>query len=244
MTARGITFDFHNTIAACDAWFQLEIRQLVGAFLGWRATERGDPVSEPQIAAADAAYRQLRQEIHVHGNEQTAEQCIANVLGRLGIAATRDEIARGVEALMRDVSPAAAPLDGVIATIRDLAGRGIPLGIVSSAVYHPFLEWTLERFGIREAFAVVVTSASSRYYKSRPEIFWHALDALGVKPADAVHVGDSLRFDVGGAQRAGMRAILVSADSKPAQEGDPVPDAVLPHLIDAGPAIASVLMRA
>ena len=62
-------------------------------------------------------------------------------------------------------------------------------------------------FGIAAAFTTVVTSASAGFYKSRPEIYLHAAEQLGVVPQPMVHVGDSLRFDVGGASRAGMGTV-------------------------------------
>jgi FMN phosphatase YigB (HAD superfamily) len=59
---------------------------------------------------------------------------------------------------------------------------------------------------MRDKIDVVITSASCGYYKSRPEIYWTALQALGASVNQTAHVGDSLRFDVGGARAAGMRA--------------------------------------
>jgi HAD superfamily hydrolase (TIGR01509 family) len=240
VTARGVTFDFHNTIAACDAWFQLEVRYLVSAFLEWDTRARGNAHRPGLAGAADVAYRRLRQAIHIHGHELPAERCVATVLDRLGLRVDPSEIARGVDALMREALAGATPMIGAIETVRVLAGDGVALGIVSSAAHHPFLEWTLERFGIRDAFAVVTTSASAGYYKSRPEIYWQTLDRLGADPARSVHVGDSVRFDVGGARRAGMRTVLVSADHDRFADG-PVPDLVVRSLEDAAPRILSVL---
>jgi HAD superfamily hydrolase (TIGR01509 family) len=241
MTVGGITFDFHNTLATCDDWFQLEVRHLVSSFLNWHARNHNSTVTPEQLAAADIAYRTLRLDIHEHGNEQTAEQCVVTILDQIGIDVPHDEIERGVHELMRETEPRAHPKSGVLDTIRHLASEGIPLGIVSSAVYHPFLEWTLERFGIRDAFTVVVTSASSGFYKSRPEIYLCAANAMGLTSTDVVHVGDSLRFDVGGAQRAGMRAILVRDEPPVPMNGDPIPDLVLPSLSGAAPKILSLL---
>jgi HAD superfamily hydrolase (TIGR01509 family) len=241
VTAGGITFDFHNTIAACDDWFQLEVRHLVSSFLSWHARSHRSTVKPDQLAAADAAYRTLRQEIHVHGIEQTAEQCLVTVLDQIGIDVPHDDIARGVHELMRETAPQASPKNGVIETVRQLAALGVPLGIVSSAVYHPFLEWTLERFAIHDAFTVIVTSASSGFYKSRPEIYLRAADAMGIAASNIVHVGDSLRFDVGGAQRAGMRAVLVASERKPSSTGDPIPDLIVPSLSGAAPSIVALL---
>jgi putative hydrolase of the HAD superfamily len=55
---------------------------------------------------------------------------------------------------------------------------------------------------------VVVDSAAVGVAKPDPAIFRIALDALGV-PADGsvLHVGDSLRYDVAGAEAAGLRPV-------------------------------------
>ena len=66
-----------------------------------------------------------------------------------------------------------------------LANLGVPLGVISSAVYHPFLEWCLEAWGLRDDFAAVITSAGCGFYKSHPGIYQCALDALGAAPHEA-----------------------------------------------------------
>ena len=145
---------------------------------------------------------------------------------------------------MRGALDEAMPMVGAVETVKALASVGVRLGIVSSAVYHPFLEWTLERFEIRDAFTVVTTSASAGYYKSRPEIYWETLRELRATAINSVHIGDSVRFDVGGAQRAGMRTVLVSANHNGSDPEVPIPDLVVPTLEDATPGILGVLAAA
>jgi putative hydrolase of the HAD superfamily len=195
-------------------------------------------------AAADAGYRRLRLAIHHHGHELPAERCVATVLDQMGIAIDATTIARGVDEMMRATLDEATPMVGAVETINALSAAGVRLGIVSSAVYHPFLEWTLERFGIRDAFAVVTTSASVGYYKSRPEIYWETLRELRVTAGNSVHIGDSIRFDVGGAQRAGMRTVLISANHNGSDPDVPVPDLVVPTLEDSTPGILGVFAAA
>ncbi len=244
MTGGAVTFDFHNTLARCDAWFELEVRRLVSAYLAWQAAQQGVVAEPPLLAAADAAYRRLRNEIADHGNELSADACVARVLTDLGVPADPQLIRRGVEALMRDTLADVSPLPGAIDTVRALNAAGVPLGVVSSAVYHPFLEWTLDHFGVGDAFAEVTTSASAGFYKSRPEIFWHAAASLGVAPGRVVHVGDSYRWDVGGAQRAGLRTVWVAGDGA-ASHGDGVaPDLTLDSLVGADSALLNMLRDA
>jgi len=220
MAAGAITFDFHNTLVHCDSWFQLEVRALPGAFLRLRAERGGNPRCLERVAAADQAYKTLRAAIIEHGHELTAERCLALVLERVGDSASDDEIATGVETLMAAILPSSTLVEGAAETVALLATAGVPLGVVSSAVYHPFLEWALIRHGLRQYFGVVTTSASAGYYKSRPEVYWAALDALGATSAPSLHVGDSYRFDVLGAHRAGMRAAWLSRDSSDGDRAD------------------------
>jgi len=238
----AVTFDFHNTLARCDAWFELEVRTLPASFLRWWAEREGVIVADAGLtAAAEGAYRRLRREIMDHGRELPAEACVDRVLGELAIPVAPAIVREGVEALMRGTLEAAVPIPGAVETVRAVAAAGVPLGIVSSAVYHPFLEWTLERFGIRGCFAEVVSSAGAGYYKSRPEIYWYATERLGQPPGRTVHVGDSYRFDVAGARRAGLRTVWLRADAADeAGEGGP-PDVMIGTMEGAAGPILGLL---
>jgi FMN phosphatase YigB (HAD superfamily) len=240
VTRAAITFDFHNTIAQCDEWFDIEVSGLVSAFLRWQSNDRGIPVDTDTLWSADQAYRELRRRVREHGNELTAEECVATVLDELTLLYDDREITRGVEHLMRPAVALAQPMAGAIETINELANVGIPLGVVSSAVYHPFLLWTLDQFGVVEAFETITTSASAGFYKSRPEIYFTALTALNATAERSVHVGDSLMYDVGGAQRAGMRTVLLEKSHQKAST-NPKPDLTLPSLVDSAPRILGLL---
>ncbi|HET7093116.1 MAG TPA: HAD family hydrolase [Thermomicrobiales bacterium] len=244
MKGQAITFDFHNTLAHCDPWFDLEVHHLPSAFLRWLADNGGPARSAETMADADAAYRRLRQAIVDHGNELPAEACVAYVLDDLGIAVDDATVEQGVATLMRATLADAEPTAGAVETVRVLADTGVPLGIVSSAVYHPFLHWTLERFGIRDAFRDVVTSASAGFYKSRPELYLHALARLDALPQRSVHVGDSWRFDVDGARRAGLRTVWLRRAGVDLPAGGAPPDLAVSTLTGAAPRILSLLAEA
>jgi len=71
--------------------------------------------------------------------------------------------------------------------------------------------------------------------KPSPEFFRLALSTTGVPPAEAVVVGDDLEADVGGAQGAGMRGLLVRTGKFRAQDlarPTVAPDAVLASVAD------------
>ncbi len=237
----AITFDFHNTLATCPEWFELEVRTLPSTFLRWWTLRDGGAIAPALLDEADDRYRQLRRDIIDHGNELTAEACLDTVFTAMGLAVPTNEVQIGVEQIMRGALAGVSPVPGAIETVRAIHASDVPIGVVSSAVYHPFLEWTLEEFDIQEALQVVVTSASARYYKSRPEIFLHAAQALGSNPARTVHVGDSLRFDVGGASRAGMATVWLRRDGAQPDGDSVAPDLTIETLEAAAPAILGVL---
>ncbi len=237
MPDSAVTLDFHNTIALSDAWFQIEVHDLPGAYLRWRASQNGHTADDALIKQANASYRALRRAIHQHGHELTAEQCLDLVLHHVGLDEPASRIEAGAEAIMRSAMDGIAPVPGVIETIRELRREGVQLGIVSSAVYHPFLLWTLDEFGVRDAFDSIITSASAGFYKSRPEIYWSALDALDANPGQSLHLGDSFRFDVVGARRAGMITAWLKRPGAEPLPDEPEPELTFQSLVGAAPTL-------
>lgn len=240
MPLRAVTLDFHNTIARCDRWFELEVRELVPELLRL-LRERGQHAGDDQQAErARAAYRALRQEIIASGEERDALDCALATLATIEVALPQSAVAAALDELMREAAVGAEPMPGIVAAIGALRGRGLRLGVVSSAVHHPFLEWTLDRFGVAAAFDTVITSASCGYYKSRPEIYQLALRELGVTADEAVHVGDSYRFDVQGARRAGMRTVWYAPTDVALAQPDNEADATIADLATLPTVIATL----
>jgi HAD superfamily hydrolase (TIGR01549 family) len=112
---------------------------------------------------------------------------------------------------------------GVAETLRWLKERGYRIGSVTNRALggEPFRE-ELRHHGVFDLFEVLSISCEVGYLKPHPRIFQHALDALGVAPADAVMVGDSLRADVAGAKSLGMTAVWKRNHT--AARGDPERD--------------------
>ncbi len=222
----AITFDFHDTLVHCDEWFQLEVKHFPSAFLEWHNRHAGFLATSDIGAELDRAYRRLRLAIIQHGHELSAERSIAVVFEQAGLNVADELIASGVEQLMSAALDDAYAVPGAQTTVKELASQGVRLGVVSSAVHHPFLEWSLRKLGMLDSFRVVTTSASSGYYKSRPEIYWHTLRELGAEARNSIHVGDSARFDVDGAGRAGMKTVWL-------KRGSPTPPERQPDLVVA-----------
>lgn len=98
--------------------------------------------------------------------------------------------------------------------LEELAATGVPVGIVSNS--NGTIE---ERLAGLEVLQVgpgpgvevrcVVDSGAVGIEKPDPRIFDYALDALGMAPEGMWYVGDTPAFDVVGANRAGLRPILM-----------------------------------
>jgi 2-haloacid dehalogenase/putative hydrolase of the HAD superfamily len=63
-----------------------------------------------------------------------------------------------------------------------------------------------------------VTSEDAKSYKPDLGIFRHALKVMGVKPEDALYVGDSIHYDIQPAQKAGIHTAWINRAGRPLDE--------------------------
>lgn len=88
----------------------------------------------------------------------------------------------------------------------------LPICIVSNIDTHDLLA-AMKTTGLQ--FNYLVTSEACRSYKPRPEMFVHALDKLGCRASEVLHVGDSMTSDIVGARECGIDAAWVNRNGKP-----------------------------
>ena len=117
-----------------------------------------------------------------------------------------------------DPAPFVAPLQTYMAdppvhgdALELLAAAPVPVVCVSNADNAP-LHAAIARHGLR--LDAVVTSEDARSYKPDGAIFGVALERVGVEPGRALHVGDSLHSDVGGATAAGIGAVWLRREDR------------------------------
>ena len=183
-----------------------------------------DEAFQAGIDAGTAAWKQSRH----FGTEAIVEHLLAELRLEAPGAALKE-----LRALLEDPEPGARleQVEGVAEAVADLSGRGIRLGIVcdSGMMVGRVLRERLKRSGLARHFdpAALAFSDEVGVTKPRPEIFLRALDALGVRPADAAHVGDLHFTDMAGARALGMRAVRFKGfndDDGEGPEGDAVID--------------------
>ncbi len=97
-------------------------------------------------------------------------------------------------------------LPGLEPMLQALVKQNLSLGIITNGPT-PFQEQKIRAMGIADYFSVILVSAAEGVKKPDPAIFQRAVDRLGVKPSEAIFVGDNPRADIQGAQTFGMKAI-------------------------------------
>ena len=235
---RAVTFDFHDTIAIAPAWFALEVRQLPAMVLRTLANRGAIARDEAREQRAIDHYRALRVAIQGHGQEADALTGTQHAVRAVGVDLPDAVVMTAIDEVMAGVRADAAPRPGIIEVVSAFADAGIPMSVISNAVYHPYLEWCLEDWALRGAFTAVVSSASCGYYKSHAGIYRQALQALNVEARHVVHIGDSYRFDVEAARNLGMRTVWLNLGSETCD--DCVADVVISDLDGVAPKILAL----
>jgi putative hydrolase of the HAD superfamily len=146
------------------------------------------------------------------GLKDLRRRCAAVVQESLG---TSLPLADVEDALLAAVRFRAYP--EVPAVLERLRAGGARLAVVSN--WDVSLHDVLERTELRGRVDAVVISAELGVAKPDPAIFRAALERLGAKASDAVHVGDSVEHDVAGARAAGLEAVFVARNGARAPDG-------------------------
>ncbi|MDR0998622.1 MAG: HAD family hydrolase [Treponema sp.] len=93
-------------------------------------------------------------------------------------------------------------------TVETLRRMGMRQGIISNIISKTFVPECLKNYGIESCMECVIMSSVVGRRKPAPEIFRAATDALGLKAAECVFVGDRLSRDVIGAKNAGFGCMI------------------------------------
>ncbi len=236
---QGIIFDLGNTLIHTQTKFEASNQIGTDAAADFL---RASGIALP----ADFGARWLDQrrlgwkradETHV---EQTVEDALAATLAQIGVASRDGIVPRAVEAYFRAGDSGWVPYPEALATVQTLRARGLRVGLISNADDVGIVHRAVERFGFKPYLDPVWSSAEApRWRKPDARIFLRVADAWGIAPAQIAYVGDTVRYDVVGAHRAGMRALLVDrgenfawqkTPAELAQDAAAIPEATIASL--------------
>ncbi len=103
------------------------------------------------------------------------------------------------------------PIAGVADVIDELAASH-RLAVVTNTHDAGLVPGHLTAMGIAHQFEAVITSVEVGWRKPHAAIFQCALDALAIRAADAIFIGDTRAPDYDGPVAMGMRALLIDPD--------------------------------
>lgn len=104
--------------------------------------------------------------------------------------------------------------DDLIKTLSELKEKGIKLGVISNSCNYDEVNLAhFEKMGIKKFFDSFTFSYYLGDRKPRPEIFNAAIKNTNACIATSVMVGDSLKADIQGAQKMGLRAVWYNPGS-------------------------------
>jgi putative hydrolase of the HAD superfamily len=109
--------------------------------------------------------------------------------------------------------------DDVKPALDRLEQAGYRIGLISN--FEGWLEKMLVELEVGHVFEVSVISGVEGVEKPDPRIYEIALTKAAVSPANTVHVGDSVKFDVEPAKSVGMHAVLIDRAGTAGGEGCP-----------------------
>jgi putative hydrolase of the HAD superfamily len=130
---------------------------------------------------------------------------VRTVLAEVGVPAeVMDDVC---EIRLDYVRHCLVPRDGAVETLRELRARGHLIGLITVCSQDVETLWPESLFA--GLFDAEVFSSRLGISKPDPRIYLHCCELLGVEPQEAVFVGDGANDELGGAERVGMKAILI-----------------------------------
>jgi putative hydrolase of the HAD superfamily len=239
MAIRAVVFDLFDTLV------DLSMRDLPRIEIGGRCVPSTAGALHEVVAAhsdvdrerfitvlteVDRAFRETR---HARGLELPSLERFEAVVDRLEIDAPE---LPGIltETHMGMIRGQVSVPENHERILGDLARR-VRLGLCSNFSHSATALDLLDDCGFRPHLDALVISDAIGIRKPRAEIFEAVLAELDVAPQEALHVGDSLSADIGGAAPLGIRTVWITrriADRKAAlraHEG-PSPDCVIEDL--------------
>jgi putative hydrolase of the HAD superfamily len=141
----------------------------------------------------------------LHGRAVRESGTLRNYL--LGIGVAEYLVDEFVEWRRESTRALLSPRPGAVETLEALRARGHRLGLITVCSEDVPDVWSETVFA--DVFDATVFSCSVGLRKPDPRIYRIACEELAVEPDEAVFVGDGANDELAGAERVGIRAVLI-----------------------------------
>ena len=197
---RAVLFDVDDTLVDHEAAQRAGIQ----AQLGLSGEPLDESVHRRWKAHVDASFAR-----YLAGELSFVDQRRERARAMTGQAMTDAEADEWIAGTVQGFEAGLRAFDDVLPTLTRLAEAGVRLGAFSN-VNGDFTRRKLGLVGLADRFDVVLGDDDVGAAKPAPEPFLALCVALGVEPAEAVHVGDRWLADVVGARAAGLTGVWLS----------------------------------
>jgi 2-haloalkanoic acid dehalogenase type II len=233
---RAVFFDFggtlydYGTLAPGDRESLIELARLAGVS---EALERAGEVYRATMRRVFQEY--LQRPFYRH--HEMFRDAVTAMVTELGGAVNEEHLA-SYRRLQWELHRRDFRLrEGVVETLAELRRRGLHLGVVSN-IDDDQLAHLADLAELHQYFDWLLSSETARSCKPDPAIFAEALRRAGCRPDESLFVGDSLAQDIAGANRAGLRSVLLWHR----EDRDPPLDGVRPrHVIRRIPELLDLI---
>ncbi len=204
---KAVFFDFYHTLVRYEPpreQVEADVLKQLGMDIDPQALRL------PLVAADEFIYQEIADK--PLGQRSREEKMVlyaryqSIVLREAGLRAD-EKLIYQLMGLMQEVQMTLALYDDAPPAMDDLKDRGLKLGLISNVEHD--INPIMEQLGLPQWLDIVVTSQETGFNKPHSEIFKAALKQAGVKPAEAIYVGDQYQVDVVGARGAGLKGVLI-----------------------------------
>ena len=189
---RAVFFDVDDTLVDWHGAAEAAHRQVFGSEVAYRDWVSMNHYS--RFATGEWGFEEMR--THRMSDFLSAIGRVQDVSRAAELEARRMELIMAGCALFDDV-------EQCLALVRD---HGLLVGLITNndSVHQ---REKLRKVGLIDRFDTIVISGEVGVWKPDSAIFEHACLAVGVRPEQAMHVGDLLDVDAQAAQRAGLHGV-------------------------------------
>ena len=200
MKVRAVVFDLDGTLVRFNIDNATLKREVITAL-----AKRGVPQS---IFSVEDSLTDLLDKVEAYLN--------ANNVGDEGRKRIWDEVFKAIRRFEEEAMSTASLMPGAYDVLSSLKEKGFKIGLItlnSSVVARN----VLDKFGIRKFFDAMMSRDDVRNVKPNPEHLLKVLEELGVKPGEAVVVGDTV-FDMRCAKKVGALAVGITTGRSSEEE--------------------------
>ena len=236
MAIRGVIFDLGHTLMHLRGTWPEMFERGAADLAAFLAAERPDldaaALCQAFLDRRQEGFRQAKSTLR----EVTAVESMRWMFAQARVPEADEALISGaIDAFFAYEDSSWFPDPDSLAVLEDLAGRGLRLGMFSNATHDPFIQRVVDRLGFRPWLDPALSSAGTGIRKPDAQAFAPFPAAWRLPPQSIAVVGDTLDQDILGAQRAGMRSVLVRPRIDARQEGGGetsgiVPDAIIERL--------------